>query len=87
MKYYIAEIQQHSDDVFAHLMHNADNRNEAESKYYQVLAAAAISNLPKHSAILFTDEGFPLMHHSYSHTPASPVIEEETTEEVVEEST
>lgn len=87
MKYYIFEIQKMIDGSYAHIVNTADSRNQAESVYHQVLAAAAISNLPKHSAILFTDEGFPLMQHSYSHTPASPVIEEETTEEVVEEST
>ena len=67
MKYYVFEIQKLADNSFAHLVHEAATRNEAESKYHQVLAAAAIANLPQHSAILFTDEGYPLMHQSYKH--------------------
>ena len=68
MKYYIIEIQKQNDGSFAHIVHNADTRNAAESVFYQVLAAAAISNIPEHSAILFTSEGYPLMHQSYKHT-------------------
>lgn len=75
MKYFVVEIQKQPDGNFAHLVHTADNRNAAESTYHQVLAAAAISNLPQHSAILFTDEGFPLMHQSYQHDYVQPVEE------------
>lgn len=76
MKYYVVEIQKQPDGTYAHLVHTADDRNAAESIYHQVLAAAAIANLPQHSAILFTDEGFPLMHQSYTHTYVPPVAEE-----------
>lgn len=75
MKYYIAEIQKHPDGKFAHLVHTADNRNAAESTYHQVLAAAAISNLPQHSAILFTDEGHLLMNQCYKHDYVQTVEE------------
>ena len=67
MKYYIVEIQKQHDGTFAHLVHTADNRNAAESTYHQVLASAAISALPQHSAILFTDEGYMLMQQCYKH--------------------
>ena len=73
MKYYVVEIQKMADGTFAHLVHEAETRNAAESTYHQVLAAAAISNLPQHSAILFTDAGFPLMHQSYSNDYVPPV--------------
>ena len=75
MKYYIVEVQKQPDGTFAHLVHAADNRNAAESTYHQVLAAAAISNLPQHSAILFTDEGHLLMSQCYKHDYVQPVEE------------
>lgn len=75
MKYYIIEIQKHADGNYAHIVQTADTRNEAESKYHKVLAAAAISNLPKHSAILITDEGFLLMSQCYKHEYVPPIEE------------
>ena len=83
MKYFIVEIQKQFDGSFAHLVHTADTRNAAESVYYQVLAAAAISNIPEHSAIMFTTEGFPLMHQIYKHEDAQPPIPEEEAEAVM----
>ena len=77
MKYFVFEIQKLADGAYAHLVHEADNRNEAESKFYQVLAAAAISNIPEHSAIMFTGEGFPLMHQGYKHDPQPEELPEE----------
>lgn len=67
MKYFVVEIQKLSDTTYAHIVHEAETINEAESKYHQVLAAAAISEIPQHSAIMFSADGFPLMHHSYKH--------------------
>lgn len=77
MKYFIVEIQKLGENQYAHIVHEASTRNEAESKYHQVLAAAAISNIPKHGAIMFTDEGYPLMHQNYVHTVVPEVIEPE----------
>lgn len=74
MKYFIVEIQKLGDNNYANLVHEAASRNEAESKYYQVLASAAISNIPQHSAILFTAEGFPLMNQSYEHAVIPAVV-------------
>ena len=75
MKYVIMEIQTASDGSVATLTHQADTRLEAESIYHQMLAAAAISQLPKHAAILMTNEGFPVMHMYYGHVQAEPVTE------------
>lgn len=75
MKYYVVEIQKMNDGNYAHIVNTADSRNGAESVYHQVLAAAAISNLPQHSAILFTDEGHLLMSQCYKRNYAPPVEE------------
>ena len=42
-------------------------RNEAESKYHTVLAAAAISAVPLHSAVLMDDSGYTLKNDTYVH--------------------
>ena len=76
-QFYIVEIQQYANGEFGHIVHYAFDENptkarlKADSKYYEVLSAAAISNLPCHSAIMFSTEGFPLMHEFYKHEPES----------------
>lgn len=73
-QYYILEIQQYANGEFGHLVHFAYDedpekaRLKAESKYYEVLSAAAISELPQHAAVLISSEGHPLMHQCYYHT-------------------
>lgn len=92
-QFYIVEVQTFANGEFGHLVHyafdeDADKaRLKAESKFYEVLAAAAVSDLPCHSAILFSTEGFPIMHQCYKHAvkPAEPEPVEEPTEETTEE--
>ena len=85
-QYYIVEVQQYKNGEFGHLVHyawdeNADKaRLKAESKYYEVLSAAAVSELPSHAAILFSTEGFPLMNQCYKHTVVTEPVVEETPE-------
>ena len=73
-QYYIVEIQQYLNGEFGHIVHFAYDENpdtarlKGESKYYEVLSAAAVSNLPSHAAIMFSTEGFPLLHQCYKHT-------------------
>ena len=70
-QFYVVEIQQNANGEFAHIVHwawdeNPDRaREKADSKFYEVLSACAISELPLHSAILFNTEGFPLDHKCY----------------------
>ena len=72
-QYYIMEIQQYQDGSYGDIRHFAYDedpdkaRLKAESKYHQVLAAAAISELPSHAAIMFTYEGYPVMNQCYKH--------------------
>lgn len=44
-----------------------DNQNEAESKFYTVLAAAAVSNVPKHSVTMLHEDGFVIRNETYIH--------------------
>lgn len=76
-QFYIVEIQQYANGDYGHIVHFAYDadpekaRLKGEAKYYEVLAAAAISELPTHSAIMFSTEGFPIMHQCYKHTVAA----------------
>ena len=85
MQYYIIEIQQNAAGEFGHIVHWAYDtdptkaRLKAESKYHEVLAAAAISELPQHSASLLTSDGRCIMNQCYRHTIATPEPEVEPT--------
>lgn len=91
-QFYIVEIQQYANGEYGHIVHYAYDEDpdkaqlKAESKYHQVLAAAAVSELPTHSAIMFSTQGFPVLHQCYKHeiqpTPEpEPEPEVEPTEE------
>ena len=81
-QFYIVEIQQYADGTFGHIVHWASDedadkaRCKADSKYYEVLSACAISDLPQHSAIMFTADGFPIEHKCYQHDVESEGVEE-----------
>ena len=72
-QYYVVEIQQYASGEYGHIVHYAYDadpdraRLKGEAKYHEILAAAAVSELPSHAAILFTTDGFPLMHQVYKH--------------------
>ena len=76
-QFYVVEVQKYTDGSFGHIVHYAYDddpdtaRLKGESKYYEVLSAAAVSNIPEHSAIMFSTEGFPIMHQCYKHTVIS----------------
>lgn len=69
MKYLVTEIQTFDTGAVSTPSYAYDNRASAEAKFYSILASAAVSALPRHAAILFTDEGYPIMHQSYTHEP------------------
>lgn len=72
-QYYILEIQKYLNGEFGHIVHFAYDENatkarlKAESKYHEVLAAAAVSELPQHSATLITCDGRVIMNQCYVH--------------------
>lgn len=77
-QFYIIEIQQNAAGEFGHLIHwayDADPtkaRLKAESKYHEVLAAAAISELQQHSATLIASDGRVIMNQCYRHVIETP---------------
>lgn len=66
-KYIVVECQTNPDGTVGVLTTSYDTRNAAESAYHTVLAAAAISALPAHSAIISTTEGSVLESRCYFH--------------------
>lgn len=63
----VVELQKNAEGVVSNIVTDHATLPEAESKYHSVLAAAAVSELPCHSAVLVSEEGFPLMHQCYKH--------------------
>ena len=64
--YIVMEIQ--SDGSTANCLVTAyEDKNAAENKYHTVLAAAAVSAVPKHSAVMLTDDGTRLKGETYYH--------------------
>ena len=80
---YIVEIIKQQNGEFEHNVfwvwdEDADKAQlKGESKYHEILASAAVSEHLEHAAILFTSEGFPLMHQCYKHEAVEvPAVEE-----------
>ena len=44
------------------------DRNEAEAQFHTILAAAAISEVEEHAAVLLTSDGRVLRNECYRHT-------------------
>ena len=43
------------------------DKEAAYNKYHTILAAAAISEIPEHSAILVSEEGSYVLHEKFTH--------------------
>lgn len=67
MKYIVIELQKNAEGAVSNIVTSHDTLAEAESKYHSVLAAAAISELPVHSAIIVSEEAFPVEQKCYKH--------------------
>lgn len=79
MNYLVIEIQTNADGKIGILTFSYDDRNQAESKYHAVLAAAAISALPMHTCDLIQADGILLARQCYVHE--QEVMEGEVVEE------
>lgn len=81
-QFYIIEIQQNKQGEYGHIVHYAFDedptkaRLKAEAKYHEILASAAISETLKHSAIIISDEAFPVMNQCYKHVFETEEVEE-----------
>ena len=72
-QYYVFEIQEITEGSYSYLIHSATDddpaiaRLKGESTYHSVLASAAISSIPSHTAVLLNAEGVLIMSQCYKH--------------------
>ena len=65
--YIVIEIQA-QEDTAATLTNVYTDKTAAENKYHTILASAAISNVPVHSATMMNELGFVIKSEYYKHT-------------------
>lgn len=81
-QYYIIELQKYQNGEYGNLTHFAYDadpdkaRLKGESKYHEVLAAAAVSDLAEHGAILMSSQCVPIEHKCYTHVQTAGGNEE-----------
>lgn len=78
MVYLVLEIQSNGETAGT-IVDAFTDRSLAEQKFHTILAAAAVSNVLTHSAVLMTDDGTRLDGRTYRHEP--PEEEDEEVEE------
>lgn len=61
----VIEIQ--TNDKVSTLVTSYPDKDQAESKYHAILAAAATSKVKKHSAVLLTEDGYYVKSECYTH--------------------
>lgn len=66
MKYVVIELQDMGSQV-ANIVTAYDSVNQAEQKYHEALSAAAVSQVPIHSAIMMNSEGQYIKSEGYDH--------------------
>ena len=67
MKYIVIELQTAASGSVTNIVTSHDTLQQAESKYHTVLAAAAVSDLPCHAAVLMDSEGGFMEARHYEH--------------------
>lgn len=66
-KYILIELQTNKDGTVGNIVTAYDNLDQAESAWHSVLAAAAISTLPVHAAVLLNNSGEVVESRHYEH--------------------
>ena len=69
--YIVVEIQTTAEGKSSTIVTGFDTLETAQSKYHAVLAAAAVSSVPVHSAALLTNTGDKLASEFYRHDTVS----------------
>ena len=65
--YIVIELQKNAQGTVSNIVTDHQNLAEAESKYHAILASAAVSDVPAHSAVILSEDGFPVKHQCYKH--------------------
>lgn len=67
MTYVVIELQTNSDGTVGTLTNAYTNRSQAEQAYHTILAAAAVSSLPVHAAVMLQNDGLLVHQDAYEH--------------------
>lgn len=67
MKYIVLELQTDAAGNVANIVTKHNTLNEAESKFHTILAAAAVSSVPAHAAVILSEEGDTFGAKCYKH--------------------
>lgn len=67
MKYILIELQTSADGTVGNIVTAYDSRDAAESAWHSALAAAAVSTLPVHAAVLINNGGEVVESRCYRH--------------------
>lgn len=70
--YILLETQSYANGTVGTLVNTYEDRDTAENKYHLILAAAAISEFPRHSAFMLSDEGYIIKSECYTHEVEEP---------------
>lgn len=65
--YIVIEMQKNADGVMSDITTSFNTLSEAYNKYYSILAFAAISELPVHSAMIVSEECFVVESKCFKH--------------------
>lgn len=65
--YFVCEIQKQQGGTASYIMTQHETRQEAESKFHQILSYAAVSTLETHSAVILDEEGTAQANQFYHH--------------------
>ena len=62
----VVELQKNGTQM-GNIITSHETLQDAQHKFHTVAAAAAISNVEKHSVILLNDDGFPMERTTFEH--------------------
>lgn len=78
--YIVFEIQANKDGTVGVIPTKYESKEEAIQKYYQILSFAVVSDVPKHSAMIITDDAMVFKSECYIHEEQEVVENEELSE-------
>lgn len=64
--FFVVEVQ-NNNGAGATLVTTFTDRNQAESKFHEILKYAAVSSLTKHGAVVMTDDCVTILNKCYEH--------------------
>lgn len=65
--YIVIELQTINDSQIANIVNAYTEQKVAEQKYHTILAAAAVSSLPCHAAVMLDEKGRMIKSEYYEH--------------------